>query len=65
MSEGLGYSTLLVSTAYDIQLPCHACPHIQEKRYSSDVQGKEREEKKPQKNKKKQVIFSFLFNLNS
>ena len=26
MSEGLGYSTLLVSTAYDIQLAL-ACPH--------------------------------------
>ena len=38
MSEGLDYSTLLVSATYHVQLACHVRPHMQEKRHLSDVQ---------------------------
>lgn len=38
MSEAVDSSTLLVSTAYAIQLPCHNCPHIRGTRYSRDIQ---------------------------
>lgn len=59
MSEAVDSSTLLVSTAYTIQLPCHNCPHIRETRYSRDIQVDCKEKK--DKNNKRQIIFFFFF----